>query len=170
MKKLKFCFSTTDYLLSKGIRASQGTDFSHSFVEWEDERYKTTLLYEAKGLDTHIINRDHLDAHARIICEFEVETTDLHFEDIMNYIYQQIGRPYGWKEILGYAIKRVLQFVGIKIRNPFPTDALICSEAMGNILVIFFSIKADVHTGDMDLNWLYGKLKNDSRFIMTKGK
>jgi hypothetical protein len=43
-------------------------------------------------------------------------------------------------------------------------------EACGDMLVLFFGVKADVRYSDMDLIWLLEKLKNHPLFTMTKGK
>jgi hypothetical protein len=170
MKKITIGLSTTPYLLSNIIRLLQGISISHSYLEFEDERYNKTMIYEAKGLNTNIINKNNFDKKTSIVYEFETLVSDELFDKIINHIYERAGTKYGWKEILGHGVKKVLSFIGININNPFPSKATICSESCGDILVLFFDVKADVRYSDMDLVWLLSKLKSHPLFLMTKGK
>lgn len=163
MKKLIIGFATTDLPLSKIIRFIQGLDVSHCFIQWDDERYQETLVYEAKGLDTHIINRASF-ADERVVYEYEVEVEQDLYDVIMKDIHHDLGTPYGWKELIGYALKWTLSLVGIKIHNPFPTKSLICSEAVGQIIVKYLGVEADVNSGDMDIKWLLEKLIANQKF------
>lgn len=170
MKKFKICFSTTELIMSKAIREVQDLDVSHAYCEWYDERYDETLVYEARGLDTHIINREKFDEHTQVIYEFETEVNEDTFILLMKYIYNDIGTPYGWKELFGFLVKHWASLIGIKMKNPFPSNGKVCSEAIGNILCIFFGVQTDVSYDDMDLIWTLQKCKKHSQFKMIKGK
>lgn len=168
MRKIKICLSTTDLLLSKLIRFFQGSEFSHSFVEWNNAWYDSELIYEAKGLSSYIINKKYLSGNT--IYEFEADVTDEKYYEIMKYIHGDVGVEYAWKEMIGYAVKRIFSIVGIKIKNPFPQKGRVCSESCGDIAVRFFGVSPDIGYDDMDLNWLFEKLKDHPDFKMIKGK
>ena len=167
MRKVKFCLSTTDKLLSKVIRFFQGTSVSHSFVEFESRHYDTTLAYEAKGLSSYVINREHVDGHT--VYEFETEVSDELYFEIMKYIFHECGVPYAWKELFGFAAVRIAGAFCIKIKNPWPQPGKVCSSSCGEVLVRFFGVTPDVDYDDMDLNWLLDKLKSHPSFRQTKG-
>lgn len=170
MKKLKFCFSTTQLVMSKAIRKAQDLDISHAYMEWHDERYDETLVYEARGLDTHLINREQFDKHIEVMYEFEVEVEEEFFVHIMKYVYNDIGTAYGWGELLGFLVKKLASMIGMKIKNPYPSKNKVCSEAIGDIMCIFLGIDADVDSDDMDLIWALKKCKEHPQFKMIKGK
>lgn len=167
MRKLKICLSTTDKILSKLIRAVQGISVSHSFVEFTSEYYDTTLVYEAKGLSSYVINREHVDG--RVLYEFQTEVPDELYYEIMKYIFNDSGVPYAWKELFGYLVVKAARVCGMKIKNPWPQAGKICSESCGEILVRFFGVSPDVDYDDMDLIWLMDKLINHPDFKMIKG-
>jgi hypothetical protein len=170
MKKITFGLSTTSYLLSDIIRFVQGLSISHSYVEYHEERYDEQMIYEAKGLNTYIMNKNHFDKNMKIVYEFETFVSDELFQNIMKHIHENAGIKYGWKEMVGHLVKKIASLFFIKINNPFPQKATICSEACGDLLVLFFGVKADVRYSDMDLIWLLEKLKNHPLFTMTKGE
>lgn len=169
MKRIIFGLSTTGYALSNAIRALQGLSISHSYIQYDDDRYCQTMIYEAKGLNTYIMNRNHFDKNIKVVYEFEAVISEELFNKIMKHIHINAGTKYGWKELVGHAVKKIVSYVGIKINNPFPQKATICAESCGDILVLFFGVKADVRYSDMDLNWLLDKLKNNDNFKMIKG-
>lgn len=167
MKKIKFGLSTTQLLLSKTIRLIQGTPFSHSFIEFDTAKYETTLIYEAKGFNSYIINK--VNFHGEIVEEFEVEVSDELFALVVKFILGDIGVEYAWAELFGLVFVRMARSVGFKVRNPWPRKGKICSEACGEILVKFFGVLPDVAQDDMDLVWLSSKLKSHPQFKMIKG-
>lgn len=170
MKKVKVCFSTTPLLLSDLIRDFQDSNVSHCYFEFDDERYGETLVYEAKGLNTHLLNKKNIDPNTQVIYEFEADISDEKFSQIMKHIYRNIGMPYAWKTLLGHAIKKIAAWFCIKLKNPWPEPGQICSESVAELMILFFGLKTDVPYDDMDLNWLLEKMKETPRFKMIKGK
>ena len=82
----------------------------------------------------------------------------------MKYVYQDIGMPYAWKELFGFAVVKIARSVGIKMKNPWPQKGKVCSSSCGEVLVRFFGVSPDVSFDDMDLNWLAEKLLSHPQF------
>lgn len=156
MKKIRFGFSTTELPLSKLIRLFQGINFSHCFIEYESEKYNTTLVYEAKGLNSNIINKENLQG--RVVELYEAEVSEELYDQIMTYILNEVGTAYAWKQLFGFIIVKLASLFGKKINNPWKHSGKICSENCGEVLVRFFGITPDVNYDDMDLVWLKEKL------------
>jgi hypothetical protein len=171
VKKIVVGFSTTNLPLSKLIRFFQGTNFSHSYLQYEST-LGNPIMYQASGMNTHLVNKRNVEKHAKIVEEYEIEVNEDKFNEIKAYIENDIGIPYGWGEVFGLAlgiILRKLSFGLIKVKNVFPSDEQsICSEAVGYIYINFLGGKKDLQYDDMDLIWLINKIKNDNRFKRIK--
>lgn len=156
MRKIKFNLSTTNKPLSSIIRGVQKTDFSHCSVEYSVMYFGTTMVYEAKGLSSYVINKAHFDGE--IVHSYEAEVSDENYYRIMQYIHTDAGVPYAWKSLFGFLLMTLAKVFGLTIRNPWPEEGKICSESVGDILVLFFGVIPDVHHDDMDLVWVKEKL------------
>lgn len=167
MRKIKICLSTTDKLLSKIIRFIQGLPVSHSFIEYESVYYQSTMVYEAKGLNTYIVNLNHVDG--RTVYEFEATVSAEQHFNIMKFIHEDAGVPYAWKQLFGFIYIKLCKKIGLKVRNPWPQKGKVCSESCAEILVRFFGVTPDVGYDDMDLVWLINKLHSLPQFKMIKG-
>lgn len=170
MKKIIFGFSTTNLPLSWIIRKIQGIPVSHCFISYETTS-GVELVYEASGLNTHLVNKKNFAKHSQIIEEYEIQMTDEKFHEIKAFMEQDIGVAYDWLSLIGYLIKHfagVLTFGKLKIKNPFPSEDKVCSDAAAYIYCEFLGGNRDVGYDDIDIVYLLNKLRSDARFKRIK--
>lgn len=161
MRTLKFNLTTTSKPLSMLIRAFQRLDFSHCALEFDSPYLEATLIYEAKGLSSYVINKNHFDG--KIVHSYEVDVTPDEFYEVMKYVYGEAGTPYAWKTLIGFIYVMLCRGVGLKVRNPWPHHGKVCSESLGVIMVRYFAVTPDISYDDMDLVWIKEKLDSHPR-------
>jgi hypothetical protein len=170
MKKIIFGFSTTHLPLSWLIRKIQGLDCSHVYIQYTSSCGEE-LVYEAEGMQTHLVNKKNFVNSSIVVEEYEVEVDQKTFDDIKVFIERDIGVPYGWGELVGLLIKFFIHFISfgkINIKNPFPSKDTICSEAAGHIYIKFLGGYQDVADDDIDIVWIWSRINSDGRFKRIK--
>ena len=171
MKKLIFGFSTTHLPLSWLIRKIQGLPCSHCYIQFTSSAGEE-LVYEAEGMQTHLVNKKNFIKSSIVVKEYEIELDEKTYNDIKIFIERDIGVPYGWMELVGLLIKfsvRFLSFGKIIIKNPFPSKDTICSEASGHIYIEYLGgDRGGILDDDIDIVWILNKIESDRRFKRIK--
>lgn len=170
MKKIIFGFSTTKWPMSWLIRKIQGIDCSHCYGQFVSSAGEE-LVYEAEGMQTHLVNKKHFEKSSIVIREYEIEVNPKTYDDIKIFIERDIGVPYGWLDLIGLLIVFTIKFITfgkLIIKNPFPSKNKVCSDAMGFIYVTHLGGYLDIGYDDMDIVWLLNKIESDSRFKRIK--
>lgn len=170
MKSFIFGFSTTNYPLSWIIRFLQGTECSHCY-----NRYETTsgslLVYEAAGLNTHLVNYKQFVKHSKVVYEYEIMVSEEKYSEIKSFIENDIGVAYDWLGLIGYLATYFVKFFSfgkIKIKNPLQSEDKVCSDAAGYIYCELLGGNKDIDYDDMDIVYLLNKITSDSRFKRIK--
>jgi hypothetical protein len=150
------------------IRKVQGIDCSHCYAQFTSSAGEE-LVYEAEGMQTHLVNKKQFIKGNIVVREYEIEVNPKTYDDIKVFIERDIGVPYGWLELVGlFLVFIVRAFIGKTIKNPLPSKDKICSEAVGYIYVNHLNGNKDVEYDDMDIVWLLNKISSDSRFKRIK--
>lgn len=103
------------------IKFYQHTKFSHIAIIKDD------LVFQASHGHVNCTHIDNFLVDNQIIDTFEVDESLVD----MDYIHRQLGKPYGYIQILEIAIK---YFTGIKILINNRDNMFICSELVGKAL------------------------------------
>ncbi len=171
MKKLTFGFSTTHLPLSWLIRKIQGIDCSHCYIQYTSSSGEE-LIYEAEGMQTHLVNKKNFIVSSMVVREYEIEVTQEKYDEVKIFIERDIGVPYGWMQLVGFLIKFVVKFITfnhIIIKNPFPSKDTICSEASGHIYIEYLGgDRGGILDDDIDIVWILSKIESDNRFKRIK--
>lgn len=110
------------------IRAFQGgTDYSHCYLKFNMVVGRTlrTIVAEASYGEVHLISLDEFEKRNLVVDEFKFKISESCKDKALNYIADNLQRPYSMKNILGIVFKR---YFGIK--DPFSDhdSGFICSE------------------------------------------
>lgn len=118
-------FSASDSFISKAIRWFRQSTVSHTGIIIN--RGKRKLVLEAGWRQVHITTYDkhykkgYIELYKPLVSEEVIDAA------IDKVISNHLEKPYGYFQILGFAVVSLLKRVGIKIKNPF-TKGSICSE------------------------------------------
>lgn len=170
MKTIIFGFSTTKWPLSWLIRKLQGIDCSHCYVSFETSS-GVELVYEAEGMNTHLVNKKNFAKHSMIVREYSIQVTEEKFHEIKAFIEEDIGVGYDWLGLVGYLITYLVKWFSFnwwKIKNPFPSPDKVCSDASAYIYCELLGGNRDLDYDDIDIVYLLNKITSDSRFQRTK--
>lgn len=151
------------HLLSTLIMKVEKTDYSHAYIRIHSEKYDRDLIYQASGLAVNFMNIEMFNNHNNVIHEFEIEVSDETYLDIMRFAIDNVGIPYGSKELIGFGLIKLAALFNKKISNPFSngTKTSVCSELVARILNDF--VKLDTgNPDDVDPAVLYEKISQFS--------
>ena len=131
MRKITIGFSTPKKfkLGSFLIRKFEGSEYSHIFIKMNASP-KSPLpfakVFQASHGDVNAIAYDVFKKDNHIFHEYELEIEDDKYYEVATWLWFQLGKPYGFTQLLGIAFK-------VKMSNN-KEDRFICSELAGMIL------------------------------------
>jgi hypothetical protein len=113
-------------LFSALIKFVEQTDHTHSFVSWKDHRNGVRVVAEAKGGDCRIVTNNTFKDENEVVRIFQYKITEEQLIKFEQYVWTQMGRPYGFKHIFGLFLMRI----GITKKNRFKDGdySQICAE------------------------------------------
>ena len=113
-------------LFSYLIKLVEATDHTHSFVSWKDPRTDIRAVAEARGSGCRVVTNHHFKAEAHVVRIFQYKITVEQLLKFEKYVWEQLGKPYGFKHILGLLLMRV----GITKENKYKDGeySQICAE------------------------------------------
>jgi hypothetical protein len=120
MKTIIIGFSKGGTFLGSLIRFCTRSPISHVYIRIPLESDPTlSLVFHAAGLNVHYVNFDNFLPHQKeIISEWEIQLTDEEWTRARTQRFQEAGKPYGFKELVGYAVPVFGALLGKKWKNP----------------------------------------------------
>lgn len=139
-------------LFSRLIQWADGTEYDHVYVKWTWATIERDIIYQASKLAVNFESNITFDSHAVIVEEYEVQISDECHKAIMQFCMDNSNKPYGIKEILGFAYVKICSWIGQKVHNPFPTHgaSFVCSKVGAEILQMAKAIDMSVSIEDID--------------------
>lgn len=139
MKTLTIGFSRPikPTLFSKLIQwADHNSEFDHVYAAWLWTSVQRQIIYQASKLSVNFESNITFDSHALRVEEYEVTLSDECHADIMRFCMDNSNKPYGIKEIFGFAWVKLCALVQKKVDNPFPTygASYVCSKLIAELL------------------------------------
>ena len=114
---------------SATIRLAQGTDFSHVFIRMVHSPHSKLAfdkVFQASHGDVNALKYDNFTKENKIIREYELEVSEDNYLEIVNYLWEQLGKKYGFMQLLGI-------YTGLKLGNNGETR-FICTELAAMVL------------------------------------
>lgn len=85
------------------IRLVCRTPYSHVYCSHLSEKYGSTLIYQASGVQVNFMSKQQFDKRAFVVSEFEFEITEERFSDYMKWAIEQSGAPYSFIKLFEIA-------------------------------------------------------------------
>jgi len=136
VRKIIIGFSTPKKfkLGSALIRLFENSDYSHIYIKMESSP-KSSLpfakVFQASHGNVNAVAYDVFKESNHIFYEYEIDIEDEKYYEIATWLWYQLGKPYGFSQLLGIAFK-------VKLSNN-REDRFICSELAGMILKTFLN-------------------------------
>jgi hypothetical protein len=117
---------------SKIIQWATNSPISHTYVRIPVPEYKTSVVFQAQGMNVHYTNYDEFIKKAKVIEEIAVEVSDEQYKQAEIFRVFQCGKPYGIMEIIGFCWVILGHKLGKHWPNPFNdgTDSYVCSSVV----------------------------------------
>jgi hypothetical protein len=131
MRKIIIGFSTPKKfkLASALIRWFEKSDYSHIYIRMKatpNSSLNFDKVFQASHGDVNAVSFDVFQEGNKIFHEYEIEVEDSKYFEVATWLWKQLGKPYGFLQLLGIAFN-------IKLSNN-REDRFICSELSGMVL------------------------------------
>lgn len=123
------------------IRLAYWSPFSHAYVQFNIPKIGN-VIFQASGTKINLIGEPLFNSKEMIYKEFTLPISSKKKIELIKFAVAQLGKPYNLRGILGMAIVRIGQLLGLKWHSPFSytgTEAF-CSELVAKILEKYESI------------------------------
>lgn len=121
-----FSRSTKDFApFSKAIQWWDGVDYSHTYFQFESQKYDVQMIYQASSTMLNYMSKPVFLLHNEVIREIEIEVTEEQYFKLMKDCMESAGLEYGLLQVFGIMIAESfsLQY------NPFSDEEKYhCSE------------------------------------------
>jgi hypothetical protein len=162
--QIGFSYPKRSNPFSSVIRLLFGSRFSHVYVRFLSDDFGD-VVFQASGLAVNFMSFARFSEHNITVFEMPVTVPDDYKNEMYIYMMKTLGIPYGIRQAIGLGCVRVLELVGIRVRNPFSdrTATYVCSEVVGYVLQKFTHIKipSDKTIDDLTPNDIYEIIKRD---------
>lgn len=101
--------------IAAAIKAVECTDHTHSFASYKDPRTGIRAVAEARGSGCRVVTNHHFKDENYVVRIFQYKITPEQLIKYEHYIWEQLGRPYAKKQLLGLLLMRT----GATSKNPF---------------------------------------------------
>jgi hypothetical protein len=150
-------------IIAKLIMIVEGTPFNHVYIEKYSSYLERNMIYEATIHGVSFKKKELLLERAEIIEEYEYDLTEEDNKLLLQSIYDNVGKEYGFKQLLGNLFIRL----GLWVRNKFADDEkkLVCLEAVGNLLKILNIVKKDINFENLGLKEIHTIIQETGKRI-----
>ena len=154
MKTIIVGFSTPikPTAFSRMIEWSDKTSYDHVYVTWKWASIERDIVYQASKMAVNFESNVTFDSHAKRVEEYELQISDECHKTIMQFCMDNSNKPYGVKEIFGFAWVKICSWIGQKVNNPFPTHgaSFVCSKLITEILQIAKIVDSRISSDNID--------------------
>jgi len=139
--QIRIGFSKRDLIFSKMLRWIEKRPYSHCYISYVHPLTGQTLVLQAAEWNIHTVTKENFQKiHKNVIIkeyEFDI-SSDLDITNVLTFVNKVSGNPYGYRQLLGMAIVKVIAFFGKSIKNPLGDGAktMVCSEFCANVLKV----------------------------------
>jgi hypothetical protein len=126
-------------LFAWAIMKGYNIPYDHVYIKFHSDSYERDLIYQASGLAVNFMSVDIFNSINDVVQEFTFPITDDNKKAMVQFCIDNVGKPYGFKDILGLAWARVLELCGKKVNNPVNDgqNSWVCCELGAYVLETF---------------------------------
>jgi 3-deoxy-D-arabino-heptulosonate 7-phosphate (DAHP) synthase class II len=134
MKTIIIGFSSHSSLFSWLIRFFTSSKVSHTYIRLPVPEYNTSVIFQASGLAVNYTASDVFESHSEVIEEYELNITDEQYRLSEKFRVTEVGKPYSYKQIIGFLTVLTARKFGKNIPNPLSNGdhSYVCVEVVAN--------------------------------------
>lgn len=123
-------------LFSRLIMWSEKTPYDHVYIAWYSNSIDREIIYQASKLAVNFETGNTFYGHAITVEEYTADINDECYKRVLQFCMDNSNKPYGIKEIFGYAWVKICAWFGKTVHNPFPANGseFVCSQLGSEIL------------------------------------
>lgn len=120
MKTVTLGFSHCNTIYSKLIRAATRSDISHCYIvkDVDVAGRVDKAVYHADGANVHVVDYDTFRTENVVVSEITLEVADADYVIGEAKLYDALGKPYSYREIVGFGWVLLMRKFGKTVRNP----------------------------------------------------
>ena len=94
-------------IMSALIKLVERTDHTHSFASWKDPRTSIRAVGEARGSGCRVVTNHHFKHENEVVRIYQYEMTNDQLLRFEKFIWERLGRPYAFKQLVGLLLMRL---------------------------------------------------------------
>lgn len=116
-------------LFAWAIMKTLGTNYDHVYLKFHSESLERDIIYQASKMMINFMGSQVFDSDNIIVKEYELDITPENKKAMMQFAIDNAGKPYSFKEIIGFAYVKINALFGRAVSNPLGdgTNAYVCS-------------------------------------------
>ena len=127
-------------IISLGIRLFQKTTYSHAYIKIHIPEIDRTAVFQATGIGVNFTSLEVFNSKDIKINEWDVTVSDEIFNNILCFCFDEVGKPYSIKMIIGIIFYTLFSW---KLFKSDKLNSFICSELVGYVLKLIGVIHQD---------------------------
>lgn len=128
-------FSAETKIFARAIKWSTHSKVSHSYIRFPFTK-NNAIVIQASGLNVNAVAYTAFLKKHHVFKEFEIEIAEDDYQNGLDFLVNQLGKPYSAAEILGFCWVLLAKAFKKKIHNPFNdgNSAWVCSTLVASFL------------------------------------
>jgi hypothetical protein len=125
--------------------------YDHVYVKIEFPEYSRTVVYQASSVAVNFETLSVFTANVSVVDEFQVQISDESYAKLIQFAFDNVGKPYGYLECVGLGLVKLASVFGKTIKNPLGSNqtTYVCSQLAGCILEDFAGANLPVDLSDI---------------------
>jgi uncharacterized protein YycO len=148
MKNISIIFSKRSNfnVFSAAIMWALKIPFSHVAIRMTDGDTGQIVYYQASGLSVNCVSEKQFLSDETVIDRFDIQVSDDAFSKGKTFAIDQLGKPYSFMTILGFAAQIFLSMLNIRIGNPEKANgnSWVCSQLAAGYTDVCDNIDLDI--------------------------
>ncbi len=114
--------------LSVLIRAVEGVDFSHTFIEINSKDKDLDFIYHASGSQVNFNGKELFLEKNQVIKKYAIDISEYKYKNLLKFCVKNSGKPYSLAQLFGLGLVSLCNLFGLKLKNPISESGFICTE------------------------------------------
>jgi hypothetical protein len=165
MKKIIIGFSKPNKWkpFAELIKGMLNTNYDHVYIKFHSSSCDRDIIYQASKLMVNFVGVFVFESENIIIKEFEIDISNENYTKLMQFVIDNAGKPYSFKEIIGLTWVNINRLFGRRVENPYKegNSAYVCSTIVGYIIENFTSQSILLDSQDMSPKDIYDLLEKE---------
>lgn len=131
------------------IEKVDNASFDHAYLRFTLNEIERDVVFQSIAIGVQLVSVVEFEIRSIPVEEYTLSISKDQFITMLQFCFDNAGKPYGLLDVLGLGISRLLNKIGIKAKNPFGEKGIISSEFCSQAVALCLN---DIDPADFNLN------------------